>query len=157
MIHTSSSSHPKRQANYNARQRPRKPLKGEPIRMGPSGSHGLYDLTRRHRLIIRESSTLALIVRSICLPFSKILDSLSRNGSYRLLVSLLIQAPMHRDRWTLAGPLLHQASSLIRIPEALRLHKSSTRTTSYGPNLVFVNHNRRRKINYRSILLARIY
>ena len=125
--------------------------------MGPSGSHGLYDLTRRHRLIIRESSTPALIVRSICLPFSKILDSLSRNGSYRLLLSLLIQAPMHRDRWTLAGPLLHQASSLIRIPEALGLHKSSTRTTSYGPNFVFVNHNHWRKNQLSLHITAHIY
>jgi len=27
MVHAGSSSHPKRQANYNSRQRPRKPLK----------------------------------------------------------------------------------------------------------------------------------
>lgn len=92
MIHVGSDSHPKRQANYGfSRQRSRKTWSWRSTQTGPSRSRELYDLTRRHRLIIW--IFLSLLQSPGYESFTEwILDSSSCSDSYRSLPSSLIQA-----------------------------------------------------------------
>lgn len=91
----------------------------------------LYDLTRRHRLIIW--------------IFLSLLQSLGC-GSFERIPWFFLQRflPIATLCWFNVASLGYAAAALdTRSPRAI--HASSTWTTSYGPNLVFVNHNHRRK------------
>lgn len=125
MVYAGSSSHPKRQANYNTRQRPYKSLNGaSPRWISPSRSHGLYDLTRRHRLIIWVLHSRFYSPRYLSsIPADSRL-AIPQLGSYRSLLSPLIQIPMPRDRWTSAGPPLDRtadAAADSRSPRAMHV------------------------------------
>lgn len=143
MVYAGSSSHPKQQANYNVRQRPRKSSNGaSPCGQAHHDPMGFTILQRRHRLIIR-----VLHSRSYS-PTVFIF----RSSGFSIRHPATAPTDRYCPRW-----FKHRCEEidglrrppLLRIPRALGPRVSSTWITSYGSDLVFVNRRGRNRLSCR--------